>query len=515
MTGQEHPLFDPENIRGPADAPDVGRDVTDEVVNARDSADGPARPLSVSGLVGRIKAALGRSFPEPVCVVGEISNFKRHPSSGHLYFRLKDAQCAVDAVMFRRDAAGMKFTPADGLEVVAEGRVDVYDRRGQLQLYVQRLTPRGEGALELAFRQLKDKLQAEGLFEPERKKPIPRIPRGVGIVTSSAGAAIRDIRRTLSARWPAVRAYLLPVPVQGEGAAERIARAIALLDANAPRLGIDTLIVARGGGSLEDLWAFNEEPVARAIFAARMPVVSGVGHEVDVTIADMAADARAATPTAAAALAVPDRRDIARHLGQLAGRARRRLTETVATARASLGSILRSAVFRDPTARLRTHSRHLDELSVRLRSATAALLSRDRRKLEPPAQKLAALHPARRREQAIGRLDRAVARLRWALGTRAKRSGDRLGRAETRLRRSDPAQRLRLERQKLNALQRQLESMSHRSVLRRGFSITRGADGEILRSAEGVSPGDTLITELADGKLRSTVDRERQEPPEE
>lgn len=508
MANAEHPLFDPENIRGPDTAPDAGKDVTDEFVAAPGDS---ARPWSVSLLVGRIKAALDDAFPRSVYVVGEISNFKRHPTSGHFYFRLKDSQCAIDAVMFRRDVSRVKFTPDDGLEVVAEGRVDVYDRRGQLQLYVRKLTPRGAGSLELAFRQLKEKLQAEGLFDPRHKKPIPRIPAAIGIVTSAGGAAIRDIRRTLTARWPAVKAYLLPVAVQGETSAAQIARAVKLLDANAARLGIETIIVARGGGSLEDLWSFNEEPVARAIFSAETPIISGVGHEVDVTIADMVADARSATPTAAAALAVPDRREMSKYLAQLAGRARRRLAETVASARASLKGVLRSVVFRDPQARLRTLSRYVDELSMRLRSGSGALLSRERRKLELPAQKLATLHPARRREQALGRLDRTIDRLRWALGARAKRSGDRLARTETRLRRADPRQRLRLERQKLDALARQLESMSHRSVLTRGFSITRGPDGKILRGIEGVSPGDMLLTELADGKLRSTVNEKEHE----
>ncbi|MGC9453381.1 MAG: exodeoxyribonuclease VII large subunit [Phycisphaerae bacterium] len=508
MTDSGYPLFDPDNARGADMRPDVGKDVTDEITG---SSSGAERPWSVSLLVGRIKNALDEAFPQSVYVVGEISNFKRHPSSGHLYFRLKDDRCAIDAVMFRRDAAKLKFSPSDGLEVVAEGRVDVYDRRGQLQLYVRQITPKGAGALELAFRQLREKLQTEGLFDDRHKKPIPRIPRAIGIVTSAAGAAIRDIRRTLSARWPAVRAYLLPVAVQGEGSAEQIARAVALLDANAVRLGIETIIVARGGGSLEDLWSFNEEAVARAIFAAETPVISGVGHEVDVTIADMVADARAATPTAAAALAVPDRREMRQYLAQLAGRARRRLAEKVATARASLKSVLRSVAFRDPTVRLRTHSREVDELSIRLRSGTAALLNRDRRKLEQPAQRLAELHPARRREQATGRLERAVARLRWALGARAKRSGDRLARTEAQLHRADPRQRLKLHRQKIDALARQLESMSHRNVLRRGFSITRGRDGKILRSIQDVSAGDALLTELSDGKLRSTVNGKKRE----
>ena len=462
-------------------------------------------PLSVTALITRVKLALAEKFPQRVCVVGEISNLKAH-SSGHLYFRLKDAGATIDAAMFRSAASRLKFRPADGMEVVVEGKVDVYDVRGQLQFYVESMTPKGAGALELAFRQLCQKLQTEGLFDPAHKVPIPRIPRAIGLVTSPTGAAIRDIRRTLWRRWPAAEVYLIPALVQGDGAAEDIARAVNLLDASAEKYEIDTIIVARGGGSLEDLWAFNEEVVARAIFASRTPVISGVGHEVDVTIADMVADLRAPTPTGAAEMAVPDKAEMSRHVSVLAGRLARRISDNHKEAGAALLSVMRSVVFRDPKHRLRTAIQRIDELSHRSDSALRSLLMRNRRKFEPLAQRLAALHPARLRERAAANLDKLISRLRWVLGGQSKHAGDALAKMAGRLGALHPRNRLELAQQKVAAIGRQLEAMSYRNVLSRGFSVTRGHDGKILRSAAQASAGERLETELADGKIQSTVE---------
>jgi exodeoxyribonuclease VII large subunit len=454
--------------------------------------------------MARIKCALAEAFPQSVAVVGEISNFKLH-SSGHMYFRLKDADAAIDAAMFRQFASRLRFTPADGLEVLVEGRVDVYDPRGQLQLYVEQMTPRGAGALELAFRQLCEKLRREGLFDPASKKPLPRFPRAIGLVTSPTGAAVRDICKTLRRRWPAARVYLMPVLVQGEGAAESVAEGIALLDANAARFGIDTIIVARGGGSLEDLWAFNEEIVIRAIHAAGAPIVTGIGHEIDVTIADMVADVRAATPTAAAELAVPDAAEVLRHLLTVEARLRRAAVEGFESAATALRAVLRSAIFRDPTAGLRIQHQRLDELSHRLRADLGQIVSQARRRLEPVGGRLASLHPARLTESAKGRVDRLTARLAWALGGRSKRAGDALAAWQGRLLAVQPGYRLRLACQRVAAAERQLEALSHRSVLHRGFSVTRRPDGAILRSIGDVGEGDWIATELADGRIRSRV----------
>ena len=270
------------------------------------------RILTVTELAGAIRDVLAQSVGA-VWVAGELSSVKR-AASGHLYFTLKDELSQLSAVLFRSGAQTLPFEPTDGLEVVARARVVVYPPRGALQLTIDHLEPRGLGALRLAFEQLKGRLEAEGLFDAARKRPLPRIPRTVGVVTALGGAAVRDVITTLRRRWPAARVLVRPVLVQGAGAARDIAAAIG--DLGRVR-GVDVLIVARGGGSLEDLWAFNEEPVARAIAASRMPVVSGVGHEIDFTIADFVADLRGATPTAAAAAVVPER---TRLLADVAGR---------------------------------------------------------------------------------------------------------------------------------------------------------------------------------------------------
>ncbi|MBS3735339.1 MAG: exodeoxyribonuclease VII large subunit [Phycisphaerae bacterium] len=492
-------FFDPSRARGPRRGPDVG------AAPDADAGD-PARAWTVSALLGRVKDALGRAFPRHVSVVGELSNVKRH-TSGHLYFRLKDARTAVDAVMFRGRANKVKFTPADGLNVIAEGRVDVYEVRGQLQLYVERLTPKGTGALELAFRQLRDALQREGLFADEAKKPIPTCPRAIGVVTSASGAAIRDIRRTLRRRWRGATVYLVGVRVQGDRAPGEIAEAVRRLDAAAERLGVDTILVARGGGSLEDLWAFNEEVVARAIFAARTPIISGVGHESDVTICDLVADARAATPTAAAQRAVPDADELSRRVTALGDRLMRSLRQRVARGRTQLAGLERSAALRDPLWRVRSEAQHIDEVSRRLTAAARQHVSRQRQRLAPAEHALAALHPARLAEQARARLREALQRLRWALGGRTKRGGDRLAALAARLAEHHPRHRLRLARQQLRAAERQLEAISYRRVLERGFTVTRDGEGRILRSAGASRDGQRIETQFHDGRVASRVER--------
>ena len=385
--------------------------------------------------------------------------------------------------MWRRDFKRLNFEPTDGLEVVATGRIDVYEVRGQLQLYVESMTPKGQGSLELAFRQMKEKLQAEGLFDPAAKKPLPQYPRAIGIITSPTGAAVRDVYRTLCRRWPGAKVYLFGSLVQGEGSADSVAEAIRLLDTNADRYGIDTIIVTRGGGSLEDLWAFNEEPVARAVFAARTPIISGVGHEVDITICDLVADVRAATPTAAGELAVPDKAQVAQFISLLDNQLLRRLTERLALSKAHLDAIGRSAVFRDPAGRLRTQVQRIDELSIRI----------------------AAAGPQRLLERARSRLDQLRSNLAWQLGKQSKNAGQAVAIAQARLQARHPSERLAHARQKLFAAGRQLEAMGYKNVLNRGFSVTRGAKGKILRSTNQVSPGEKIVTELTDGNVISEV----------
>ncbi len=264
------------------------------------------RILKVKDLNRVAKELLERSFPL-VMVEGEISNFKRHMPSGHLYFTLKDDEAQVRVVMWRSDAVRLRFEISDGMKMIVKGKVSLYESRGDFQLYAISMVPAGQGVLQLAFEQLKKKLEAEGLFREEHKRPLPEFPRRIGVVTSIEGAAVRDIISVIRRRFPLVELVVIPVKVQGEGAAAEIARAIQQMN----RLGnVDVLIVGRGGGSLEDLWAFNEEVVARAIYDSKIPVISAVGHQVDYTISDFVADVRAATPSAAAELVVPDRLEL-------------------------------------------------------------------------------------------------------------------------------------------------------------------------------------------------------------
>ncbi len=497
MSSEAKKFFDPSRVRPRKAAGDVDTR-TDSRVDRSDD------PLTVTALIGAVKEALQNTLPRKIAVIGEISNCKHH-TSGHVYFRLKDSKCSIDAAMFKAQAAKMKFRLEDGMEVLVEGNVDVYDVRGQMQLYAQRITPRGAGELELAFQQLKDKLSREGLFDPGRKKPIPAFPRGIGVITSPTGAAVRDIARTLNRRWGHANVYLLGTLVQGPGAAEEIASAIAALDRNAERLGLDVLIVGRGGGSLEDLWAFNEEPVVRAIANAKTPIISAVGHEVDVTLSDFAADLRAATPTAGAELAVPDQSDIIARLGALEATLERNITSRVAHAKTHVTSLARSNALRDPMSLLSIPSQRLDELTSRLRWALHRRTSQEHRTLNDMTQRLATRHPQNLYLAAGSRLDKLAHRLRWALGATSKAHGDRLASMETRLAKLHPQHAIALARQQLGALGRQLEALSYRATLRRGFSVTRGEDGKLLRSVKEVRNGDRLETELADGKLLSVV----------
>ena len=319
----------------------------------------PSAVLTVSELNEIIRDRLETGL-DAVWVAGELSNV-RLPPSGHIYFTLKDQQSQISAVLFRRHAENLRFRMEDGMEVVCSGRVGLYTVRGALQFYAVEVEARGKGALAVAFEQLKKRLSQEGLFDVDRKKPLPFLPRTIGIVTSLHGAAVRDMLSIIGERFPDRRVVIRPVRVQGEGAAEEIAQAIRELDGTGMP---DVLIVGRGGGSLEDLWAFNEEVVARAIASARVPVVSAVGHEIDVTIADFVADQRAATPTAAAEMILPIRRELVDRVAVLARRLRRGTESRLERRRENLGHWVRRLA--DPGQRLRQGQMRLDDLSLRL-----------------------------------------------------------------------------------------------------------------------------------------------------
>ncbi|HXV49369.1 MAG TPA: exodeoxyribonuclease VII large subunit [Candidatus Binatia bacterium] len=317
------------------------------------------RFLTVSDLTELIRGTL-ESQLDALWVLGEISNF-RMPPSGHFYFTLKDDKSQIAAVMFRRQGSMLRFTPENGMAVLCFGRVSLYTVRGDLQLYVDDMEPLGQGALALAFEQLKQKLAAEGLFAPERKRELPVLPVSIGIVTSDKGAALHDMLRIIRDRYPDRRVVIRPVKVQGEGASREIAAGIAELNQNG---AVDVIIVGRGGGSLEDLWAFNEEVVARAIYASTAPVISAVGHEIDFTIADFVADVRAPTPTAAAEMVLPLKSDLVEQVGLLEGQLGKNIKLKLDSLReASAGLAKRLA---DPRRKLRENQQFLDEVSVAL-----------------------------------------------------------------------------------------------------------------------------------------------------
>ncbi len=346
--------------------------------------------LSVSEFTAAIKELLEGVFPD-VWVSGEISNFSR-PQSGHCYLTLKDADAQVRAVLWRGTASRVRFDLHDGLEVVCHGHLDVYAPRGSYQLVVEQIEPRGMGALELALRQLKAKLEAEGLFDPGRKRALPRFPKTIAVVTSPTSAAIRDFLEVLRRRWRGANVLVVPVRVQGDGAAAEIAKGIEL----ANRLRdpeIDCLVVGRGGGSLEDLWAFNEEVVVRAIFASRLPVVSAVGHEIDVTLSDLVADVRALTPSEAAERVVPSSEELEQLLRQQQQRLAAALRGRATVARSQLDALANSRVFRRPAQRVRDLAQRLDELASRASRAVVHRRTHAQGRLDALGSRLESLSP--------------------------------------------------------------------------------------------------------------------------
>ncbi len=484
--------------------------------------------LTVSQLNALVKRTLTTALPATIHLVGEISNFRR-ADSGHLYMTIKDERSEVRAVMWRSLARSLKFKPADGLAVVATGSVDLYELRGEYQFNIRRLEPVGTGALELAFQQLCARLRDEGLFDIRRKKPIPRFPRRIAVVTSATGAAIRDILRTLHRRCPCVEVLLHPVAVQGEGAAAEIAAALRRLNEQAARLGgLDLIIVGRGGGSLEDLWAFNEEVVARAIGASAIPVISGVGHESDTTIADLVADLRAATPTAAAELAVPVLGDLLDDLGARAAGLLCGMRHRLEVAAGRIEAVACRPCFRDPMSIVRRSGQAADEVSGRLELAWSRRWNRVVARLHDLQTRLLARRPAWVLHRRSMRLAEIGHRLDWRMHDRLIRAAGALERCGGMLRLRSPlravreghnrladaargvdravVRRLESSAALLEAVGKRLESTEIRRTLARGYTITRRAtDGRIVRRPGDVGPGDVVRTETAEGTFESRV----------
>ncbi|MFW6158441.1 MAG: exodeoxyribonuclease VII large subunit [Planctomycetota bacterium] len=355
---------------------------------ASQAGEGGRDVLTVSALTAMIKQTLEERFPR-VSVVGQISNLTA-ARSGHVYLTLKDENAEIGAVIWRSTASRIRFELEDGQEVVVRGRLAVYEKRGRYQIIVSKVEPKGVGALQLAFLQLRDKLKKEGLFNPAHKKPLPFMPETIALVTSPTGAAVHDMLSMILSRFPPAHVVICPVAVQGDEAAPQIAAAIGELN---ERGGIDVMVVGRGGGSLEDLWPFNEEVVARAIFESRVPVVSAVGHEVDVSISDLVADARALTPTKAGELVVPSVEQLGERLDAAAGRLGRALVTAARHTRARLDAAARSYGMRLPLERVRQHQQQLDELTGHMQRTWAHLSERIRTRLDHLESALQSLSP--------------------------------------------------------------------------------------------------------------------------
>lgn len=445
------------------------------------------RVHTVGEIARAARGILEAAFDE-VWVQGEVSNF-RQQASGHQYFTLKDQDAQLSCVLFARPGMWRKAVPLqDGMQIQARGKLTLYEARGQFQLVVNLVQPAGAGLLQAKFEALKRKLSAEGLFDPSRKRPLPKFPRALGIVTSPTGAALRDMLNILSRRAPWLRVIISPVRVQGEGAAAEIITGLLELQrlAETGAAPVDVIVLARGGGSIEDLWEFNDEPLARAIAACRLPVVSAVGHEIDFTIADFVADLRAPTPSAAAEVVAPDTEELLRLLAQRAAFLRRHALTALDSARAQLAGLARSALFREPQQRVQQASQRLDAAEQGLTRAVSDQVADFR-------QRLLAAGAALRHH----RPDQQLALLRERLTALTASFAERASLA------------LQSRRERLTHLAEKLRLLSPKSTLKRGYSFTTDAGGALVRSVSSLAEGATLVTELADGKVESTVKKVR------
>jgi exodeoxyribonuclease VII large subunit len=414
-----------------------------------------------------------------VWIRGEISNFTHH-GSGHMYFTLKDESSRIKAIMFASHNQRLPFIPKEGARVIARGNVTVYERDGQYQFYATHMQPDGIGSLYLAYEQLKSKLEKEGLFAEARKRSLPRFPKCIGVITSPTGAAVRDIVITLQRRFPQVAIVIYPVLVQGKGAAPSIVKAIGALNAMGEA---DVLIVGRGGGSLEELWAFNEEEVARAISASRIPVISAVGHETDFTIADFAADLRAATPTAAAELAVPHAGELAAQLRQLQQRLRQALQQRAQRGRERHSVLQRSLALAGPRRTLIQHTQRLDMLRERLQRSADARLSRSRERKAVLHHSLQRFHP---RDSVAAARQLTDSMRRELMGAMQAR--------------------LQEKRSRFVAEIRHLDALSPLKVMSRGYSLVYDeAEEHLIKSLTEVQLGDLVVIKMNDGQLNCQV----------
>jgi exodeoxyribonuclease VII large subunit len=440
---------------------------------------------SVTQVTTMVSGALDAGLPPRMVVNGQISDFKLH-SSGHCYFSLKDAGSILPCVMWASKFKTVKFRPESGMAVLATGHIEVYVPGGKYQFYPDKLETVGVGALQLEFERLKEKLHAEGLFDEDRKRPLPEYAMRIGVVTSAGGAAIEDVRNSIFKRWPCAKLYLFDVPVQGEGASAKIADGIRQANRMRKQLGLELLIVGRGGGSLEDLWAFNEEPVARAIFKSELPIISAVGHEVDFTIADFVADVRASTPTQAGVLAVPDAKEVLGNLSSMQKRLAGSVKGELRNLKQQLQTILASAIFRQPRRVLDNSIQRVDEAVLDLKNAFQGRLDRAAGLIGRAEMAIVRIEPRRFLSAGQTRLVQLESRLRQDIN---KRCGEKM--------------------LQITAAENRLQALNPKAVLERGYSITTNRrTGKVITAAADVTEGDVITTELARReRIESTVDK--------
>ena len=481
------------------------------IPSAAGNGGGQTKPISVRQVNALLAATLADHLPTTFYIQGEISNFRTY-DRGHAFFTLKEPGAELPCVCWKDTLARMKFKPQDGLAVIARGSIKLYEPQGRVQLYVEEIIPKGLGSLELAFRELYEKLRNEGLFDPAHKRPLPRLPQHVAIITSRTGDVLHDVLTTAYRRFPGLHTMLLPVRVQGDQAAPDIIRAITALNhfrIQNSEFRIDLILLVRGGGSLEDLWAFNDEALARAIFASQIPIATGIGHEPDTTIADLVGDLRGPTPTGITELTIPDVRVLIRQLSAHA------LTLT-----------------RDFRRQLQGSTSHVLLLNTQLRAASRQSLSTQRRHVEALCEQVKRIEPRhaiaqgwRRVEESSRHLaDAQSQRLRTAAGTLAilerrlervapltaiGRARDRLDHLAAKLQRATHTH-LATAAHRLAALGDQLTAVSPQAVLNRGYSITTNAEGTIIRSKTQVAKGDPITTRVADGQINSVVGQPKQ-----
>jgi exodeoxyribonuclease VII large subunit len=439
------------------------------------------RVWKVRDLVASVRSHIEREYSD-AWVEGEISNF-RAPDSGHLYFTLKDGNAQIKVVMFRSSARLLRFRPADGLQVVVRGRVTVYEDRGELQISAEHIEPKGAGSLQLAFEQLKTKLEAEGLFAAERKKPIPALPSRIGVVTSTQAAALRDILNVLQRRHHSVNVLIYPAQVQGDAAAQDVAAGVRFFNQHD---NVDVIIVARGGGSAEDLVSFNDEALARMVAASEIPVISAVGHETDFTIVDFVADLRAPTPSAAAELVIRSRQEVEDHAAALHERLSRAMRYRLLMGRQALTELAQHGAFARMMELIRQRQQTLDDLTHRMELAQRQLLEQMLRRWE-------------RISAAVRHYD-----LRLILSGMSKELDSGTAALVSIMRNVLLQYRVRSER-----LQTALQSLSPLAILERGYALVFDAQGKLLKDVRAVKVGDEISARLAHGQIQAAVTRKK------